>query len=202
MRDKETVHKRVQEEIDCFATSDPLKEMSELGKAEDPGEAAVKWLALATLHGINMNAKEISILKSEDGKIKVTAEYRPAELPSPGSTIGQKIMEDVRAMTYLEEEKGKTTLVLGVRESSIDLEVKVKRDKGGEKVKLKFPSEEVGGRRKEKEAKKKGINERPAEEQKQEELPYCRVAADPEHERGYREEEPCDDGRTGKIDKG
>jgi hypothetical protein len=200
MRDKETVHKRVQEEIDCFATSDPLKEMSELVKAEDAGEAALKWLALATLHGINMNAKEISIVKSEDGHIKVTAEYRPAELPSPGSSIGQKIIEDVRDMTYLEAEKGKTTLVLGLRESSIDLEVKVKRDKDGEKVKLKFPPEEAGEMREKKESKKK-ISEQPVEEQKQEELPYCTVAADPEHERGYREEEPCDDARAGMIDK-
>jgi hypothetical protein len=200
MRDKESLHKRVQEEIDCFATSDPLKEMSELGKAEDGGEAALKWLALAALHGINMNAKEISILKSEDGQIKVTAEYRPAELPSPGLTIGQKIIEDVRDMTYLEKEKGKTTLVLGVRESSIDLEVKVKRDKDGEKLKLTFPPEEVGKNRGKKKAKKR-TDERPGEEQKQEEMPYCRVAADPEHERGYREEEPCDDARAGRIDK-
>jgi hypothetical protein len=30
-------------------------------------------------------------------------------------------------------------------------------------------------------------------------LPFCTTAADPEHERGYAEEEPCDDGRSGKI---
>jgi hypothetical protein len=197
MRDKESLHKRVQEEIDCFATSDPLKEMSKLGKEEDAGEAALKWLALAALHGINMNAREITILKSEDGQIKVTAEYRPAELPSPGLAVGQKIIEDVRGMTYLEEDKGNTRLVLGVRESSIDLEVKVTRDEGGEKVKLKFPSKEVGEKREKKKAEKKP-DEGPGE---QEELPYCRVAADPEHARGYREEEPCDDATAGRIDK-
>jgi hypothetical protein len=32
-------------------------------------------------------------------------------------------------------------------------------------------------------------------------LDYCRFAADPEHERGYREEEPCDDARTGDYEK-
>jgi hypothetical protein len=200
MRDKESLHKRVQEEIDCFATSDPLKEMSELGKDKDVGEAALKWLALAALHGINMNAKEISILKSEDGQIKVTAEYRPAELPSPGLTIGEKIIEDVRGMTYLEEGKGKTSLVLGVRDSSIDLEVNVNRDKDGEKLELKFPPEETGELREKKGAEKK-MDERASEEQKLEELPYCRVAADPEHARGYREEEPCDDATAGRIDK-
>jgi hypothetical protein len=33
------------------------------------------------------------------------------------------------------------------------------------------------------------------------ELDYCRFAADPEHERGYREEEPCDDAREGDYEK-
>jgi rubrerythrin len=50
---------------------------------------------------------------------------------------------------------------------------------------------------------KVGIKEREqsGEEKKQEDLPYCTFAADPEHERGYREEEPCDDARAGKIDE-
>jgi hypothetical protein len=139
MRDKETLHKKVQEQVDCFATTDPLKEMSELEKDKDAGEAALKWLALATLHGINMNAKEITILKSGNGQVKVIAEYRPAELPSPGSTVGAKIIQDVREITHLEKEKGKTLLALGVRDGSVDLKVKVKKDEDGEKVTLKFP---------------------------------------------------------------
>jgi len=139
MRDKETLHKKVQEEIDCFATTNPLKEMSELGKSEDVEEAALKWLALAALHGINMNAHKITIIKSGDGEVKVTAEYRPAQLPSPGLTIGEKIIETVRRITHLEKEKGKTLLALGVRDGSVDLKVKVKKEADGERVTLKFP---------------------------------------------------------------
>lgn len=139
MKDKETLHKRVQEQIDCFATTDPLKEMSDLVKEGDTGEAALKWIALAALHGINRNAKEITILQSGDGQIKVMAEYRPAELPSPGRSIGGKVIEFVRGITHLESEKGKTTLALGIRDSSIDLKVKVKKDENKEKVTLKFP---------------------------------------------------------------
>ena len=139
MRDKETLHKKVQEQIDCYATSDPLREMSKLAKQEDAAEAALKWLALAALHGINMNAKEISVVKLKDGQVKVIAEYREAELPSPGQIIGEKIIQALRAITHLEEEKGKTILALGFREGSVDLEVKVKMDKKGEKVTLKFP---------------------------------------------------------------
>jgi len=138
MKDKETLHKRVQEQIDCFATTDPLKEMSELQKDKDTAEAALKWLALAALHGINMNAEKISVLKSEDGQLKVTAKYRPAVLPSPGPDIGTKIISTVREITHLEAEKGKITLVLGIRDGSVDLKVKVKKDEHGEKITLKF----------------------------------------------------------------
>jgi hypothetical protein len=139
MRDKETLHRKVQEQIDCFATSNPLKEMSELKKDENVEEAAVKWLALAALHGINMNAKTITISKNSEGQVKVIAEYRSAELPSPGFTIGEKIIEDVREITHLEEDKGKTILALGVRDGSVELNVKVKKDGDGEKVVLRYP---------------------------------------------------------------
>ena len=138
MKDKASLHKKTQELIDCFATQDPLKEMSELEKEEDE-EAALKWLALAALHGINMNAKRISIFRSNEGQIKVMAKYRDAELPSPGSVIGEKIIDALRKITYLEEDKGSTHLALGIREGSIDLKVKAEKDKDGEKITLKFP---------------------------------------------------------------
>jgi hypothetical protein len=139
MRDKETLHRKVQELIDCFATTDPLKEMSELGRDSDRDEAALKWLALAALHGINMNAKKISLQKKDDGRVTVTAEYRKAELPPPGASIGEKIIEDLRAITHIEGKKAKTTLASGIRDGSIDLGVKVKKDEKGEKLTLSFP---------------------------------------------------------------
>ena len=139
MRDKESLHKKVQEQIDCFATTDPVQKMSELAREKDEQEAALKWLALAALHGINMNAKKISIRKRDGGAITVSAEYREAELPSPGLSIGEKIIEDLRAITHLEKDKDKTTLALGIRDGSVDLGVKVKKDEKGEKVTLFFP---------------------------------------------------------------
>ncbi|MFZ7111016.1 MAG: hypothetical protein ACOWYE_04975 [Desulfatiglandales bacterium] len=139
MKDKETLHKKVQEMIDCFATTDPLKEMSELDREGDVGEAALKWLALTTLHGINRNTEKITIQKSADGEVRVTAQYRPAQLPSPGLSIGEKIIETIRRIIHLEEEWGETSLALGVREGSIEVKVEVERFEGGEKVTIKFP---------------------------------------------------------------
>jgi hypothetical protein len=136
---KRSLHLKVQELIDCFATADPLREMWYLEKEEDKDEAALKWLALAVLHGINAGARKISIVKSDGGEVKIFAEYGKAELPSPGKIIGANILESVRRITHLEGDKGKSPLVMGVREGSLELQVETKRDGGEEKVTLKFP---------------------------------------------------------------
>jgi len=139
MKDKHSLHLKVQELCDCFATTDPLKEMSVLEKDEDKDEAALKWLALAILHGINANAKKISISRSRDGKVKVMSKYRKVDLPNPSSEIGGKIIKAVRGITHLEGEKGKTPLAVGIRDGSIEMNVKLKKEEGGESVTLKFP---------------------------------------------------------------
>jgi hypothetical protein len=139
MKDKRSLHLKVQELCDCYATTDPLKEMSIVKDDEDKDEAGLKWLALATLHGINANAKKISFTRSKNGTAKVTAEYRKSELPSPGPDVGGKIIETVRGITHLDGEKAKSALALGIRESSIEVNIKMKRAEDGEKVTLEFP---------------------------------------------------------------
>jgi len=139
MKEKRNLHLKVQELCDCYATTDPLKEMSKIKADADKDEAAIKWLALAVLHGVNDNAKEVSITRSQDGNVKVTAKYRQAELPSPGSEIGEKIMSAVREITHIEGGKGKSPLALGIREDSIELNIKMKSKDEREEVTLKFP---------------------------------------------------------------
>ena len=139
MKEKRNVHLKVQELCDCYATNDPLKEMSVVKNDGDKDEAALKWLALASLHGVNDNAREVTITRSKDGEVRVTAKYRESELPSPGSEVGAKIMEAVREFTHIEGAKGKTPFALGIRDDSIELEVKMKTKEGKEKVTIKFP---------------------------------------------------------------
>jgi len=139
MKEKRNLHLKVQELCDCYATNDPLKEMSVVKNDGDKDEAAVKWLALAALHGINNNAKEVIITRSTDGEVRVSAKYRESELPSPGSEVGSKIMEAVREITHIEGQKGTTPLALGIRNDSIELQVKMKEKEGREKVTIKFP---------------------------------------------------------------
>lgn len=139
MKEKRNVHLKVQELCDCYATNDPLKEMSVVKDDGDKEEAAFKWLALASLHGVNNNAKEVTLTRSKNGDVRVTAKYRETDLPSPGSDVGAKIMEAVREVTHIEGDKGKTPLSLGIRNDSIELQVKMESKDEGEKITLKFP---------------------------------------------------------------
>ncbi len=139
MKDTTNTHLKVQELCDCFATTDPLKEMSNITREAESDEAALKWLALAVLHGINSNAEKITLTTTRGGKVKVSAEYREADLPAPSAEIGRKIVEAVRAITHIEEDKGKITLALGVRNSSLDLKVKVRHEGGDDRITISFP---------------------------------------------------------------
>ncbi len=139
MKEKRNTHMKVQELCDCYATTDPLQEMSRLPQDADQEEGALKWLALAALHGINHNASRITIRKTTDAGINVTAEYRRTELPSPGEAVGKHIFEAVREITHIDASKGKTQLALGLRDSSVDLRIKIKSRDGQEKITIKFP---------------------------------------------------------------
>lgn len=137
MKEKRNLHLKVQEMCDCYAATDPLKSMSQMANETDADEAAVKWIALATLHGVNSNAKKIKISQAGDA-VTVTAEYRTSELPAPNRAIADKIMEAIREITHIEDSKGKMPVSLGLRDSSIDIDVKVKSKKEKNSVTLEF----------------------------------------------------------------
>jgi hypothetical protein len=139
MKEKRNLHLKVQELCDCYASTDPLKEMSEVKNDADLDEGALKWIALAALHGVNSSAKKITISRTPQGDVKVTAKYRTAELPSPGKNVGEKIFGALREITHIETEKGKTPLALGIRDSSLEVKIAFKSKAEGETVTLKFP---------------------------------------------------------------
>jgi hypothetical protein len=128
----------MQELCDCYAETDLLKEMAMIHSDADKDEAALKWLALAVLHGVDRNARSISLERTSDGSIRVTAEYKETDLPAPGKEIGEKVIEAARQITHIEESKGEIPLAIGIRDSSIEVRVKVKREDSSEKVTLKF----------------------------------------------------------------
>ena len=139
MRDSSNLHQKVQEMCDCYATNDPLNEMSKMQHEKDVEEAAIKWIALAVLHGINNNAEEISIEQKKAGTVKVIAEYRKAELPPPDGAISEKIISTLKDIIHVDSSQGDSTLAFGLRDESLDLHVRTREEGGDSKVTLKFP---------------------------------------------------------------
>ena len=103
-------------------------------------EGALKWIALAVLHGIDRNAKKINLRRSSDGNVTVTAKYRESDLPSPPAAIGDKVFNAVRDITHIEGEKGKSQVAIGIRDSSIEIEMKLDQEGQAEEVVLNFPN--------------------------------------------------------------
>ena len=139
MRDSSNLHQKVQEMCDCFATNDPLKEMSKLQASSDTKEAATKWAALAILHGINNNAEEISLELTKAGSVKVVAEYRKTELPPPGSEIAQDIIASFKEIIHADSSQSESSLAIGVRNNSMELQVRTREEGGDNRVTIKFP---------------------------------------------------------------
>ncbi len=139
MEDKRNLHLRVQELCECYASTDPLKEMSALPGDADKEEAALKWLALATLHAVSAGAKSVTLAVAPGGQVVVKAKYREATLPSPGAEIGAGVIQAMRQITHIDVPKGKMPLALGLKNDSLEIQVKVASEGGREELTLKFP---------------------------------------------------------------
>jgi len=139
MSSTRNLHLKIQELCDCYASNDPLKEMSRIDGDNDGEDAALKWFALAVLHGVNNNASEIAVSRSAGGEVAVTAKYRESELPTPGRKIGEKIMAAAREISHIEDDKGEIPLAMGIRQDSLDLNLEVTAKDQGETITLRFP---------------------------------------------------------------
>ncbi|MCG8471384.1 MAG: hypothetical protein MI742_05950 [Desulfobacterales bacterium] len=138
MKDSANLHQKIQELCDCFAESDILSEMSRMQTETPSEEAALKWLALAMLHGIGNSAHEIT-LKHDDQGVRVLAEYRLTDLPAPPKEIAIAAVAALRKVTHITEAKGKSPLAFGFRENSMDLSIKIKEGGGKCKATIGFP---------------------------------------------------------------
>ena len=70
--------------------------------------------------------------------VTVEAEYRMSTLPAPTPDVAQSIIAAAREITHIDQAKGKTPLSLGVRDSSITVEVKVKSKDDRNSLSMKF----------------------------------------------------------------
>jgi len=110
-------------------------------KSADVEEDAFKYLALAIMNTVTVEAKKLSFKKSKDStKITIKAKEQKIELPVPSQDLIDKIIAITRAITHLEEDKGECPLVLGLKNDQLELHVKVKKDKEKESIKFAFPN--------------------------------------------------------------
>lgn len=123
MKEKRNLHQKVQQLCDCFASTDPLSEIAKVSEEPDKEEGPLKWVALAMLHRGTAAAEKIKIFRHADGTVAVRAKYRKAPLRSPGAEIGGKALP----------------LALGIRDSSLVLEVTYEKEDSTESVSIKFP---------------------------------------------------------------
>jgi hypothetical protein len=138
MLDKGSLHKRLQDLIDCYTTTDPLQEMSHVRSETNTEETALTWLALAVLHGLNSDAKRITLHVSENDEIESVLEYRKGRLPSPRADACGLIIETARDMVHLGEGQTEMPLVVGLGDSSIDLLIKIKNGGVDKKLMIEF----------------------------------------------------------------
>jgi hypothetical protein len=113
----------------------PLKVQGDLLEEE-----TMRYFALLILYTVTIKAKQLAV-KCEPGGVKVTVDTGEEKqaLPPPPEVIATTIIAMVRAMTHIEDDHGETVFSLGLRNTPVELRVKVKRSGDTESVKLKFP---------------------------------------------------------------
>jgi hypothetical protein len=124
-------HLKLQEMCDCYLETDfvaELEHMAEVPTSVDLEEEAMKYLALAIMHSITEQAAKLSLKKKDDSIIVAVKDKKKEILPPPTDSIFDKIIEIVRAILHIEEDKGKLPLSLGLRNGEVNFIVKVKRD--------------------------------------------------------------------------
>lgn len=134
-------HLKLQEMCDCYLETDftaELQHMSAAPVSDDLEEDAIKYLALVLMHTITKQAAKLS-LKKKGYSISVIVKDKDKEtLPPPAAPVFDKIIEIVRAILHIEEDKGKLPLSLGLRNGEVTMTVKVKREDNKDNATFSF----------------------------------------------------------------
>jgi hypothetical protein len=146
IRDDRNYHQRLQELCDCFLETNPKEELEKAarGISGDPSgnldELALKFLGLGIFYGATEKAKKISIERSKEGKVLFSVESKGKyQLPPPSVTVADQIISIARAITHIDDAKGKEPVSFGLRNDRIDLTFQFDRKKSGETFSVLFP---------------------------------------------------------------
>jgi len=136
------LHQKLLEMCDCYLDTDFARQMKAMtgSRSANLQEDAVKYLSLAIMYGVTEKARKLSIKEKKDG-IRTTLKTADAkmELPPPTSELFGGVIDLVRGILHFESESGSSPLSLGLRNSQLDLQVKIKEKGDGTSLKIKFP---------------------------------------------------------------
>ncbi len=140
-------HVKLQEFMDCFLETDYEKELerfSDPGSVgamrEETADEALRYFALVLLHAINEKAKDIILATHGHESIVKIAGDRFYELPVIEKDVLSALFDEIEEMTGMSEGKRTGRLVVGLRDSELDLNVTSKVEKSGErKVLIQLP---------------------------------------------------------------
>ncbi len=106
-------------------------------------EDGFKYLALALLLATTEQARKLYFERVDD-TITVTVKMvdRIVTLPSPAPELMGAVTAIIRNIIGLDEEKGKSQLILGLRSGQLDLFVEVEKDQKKEQLTIRFPEVE------------------------------------------------------------
>jgi rubredoxin len=137
-----TPHLKLQEMCDCYLETDFSRQLKTMvaSSSTDLREDGFKYLALVLLEAITEKASAL-VLTKQGNTIKVTLKGTDPQiaLPSPAAEIMDVITTIIREILHLEEDKGKSPLTLGLKNSRLDLFVRMKKDNEEERLAIEFP---------------------------------------------------------------
>lgn len=148
MKDARNLHLRLQEYTDCFAETDPSRELDEISgkgvegdRTRDMTETALKYLSLAILSGIEEEVSSIFFTRNGDlnGAAYLSGE-RETRLPIPPTGTIKEIIGILRCITGLEPDNGNSRLVWGIRNDQLEIVVGVARSGEKETLSLTLPA--------------------------------------------------------------
>jgi len=136
-------HLKLQEMCDCYMETDYLPVMQGMpgSESKDLEEDAIKYLALAIMFAITEKAEKLTLKnKGEEFTAKIKNGGKQL-LPAPSAAVLDKVLEIMRSILHIEEDKGEMEFSLGLRSGEVNVMVKVAREDGRQSLKIKFPQQ-------------------------------------------------------------
>ena len=129
---------KLQDYFDCFADTTAADELQKVPQEPDQEEAAIKWLALAILHGLSCRSDAIELTRSSSGEVR--AEMSGGTLTPPDRELAPRVFEAVRRIAHLDGDQEGTPLAIGIRNDSLECRVEVRRTPKGETFLIRLPN--------------------------------------------------------------